>query len=368
MSNYKIELERTERQDLEIKKHISDVKEIVKSKVNKDVSGLNSIKELLKNETLGGYIVDDIIKVENLKFTNFVPNYGGYTHSWTFTGHTKTIRSIALDTYNNVYSCGDDKKVIKASVDGEKIWEFSENYQGVMDIAVNSNGYIYSCSGDTRVVKISPSGEKVWEFGGHSKWLDAIALDKDGNIYSGGSDSKIIKISPSGSKIWEKDFGGSISEIKVDKYDNMYVCHGGSFTKMNSNRDVLWTLNFSDDVNAVDIDEEYNVFLSLREGKVVKFTKDGEKVWEFNGHTGYVQKVRLDADGYVYSSSVDKKVMKITPNGEKVWEFSGHNNRVYALTVSSGGDVYSGCMDARIIKNVLKREPLGYKVLRVERG
>ena len=71
MSNYKVELERTEKQDLEIKKHISDVKAIIKSKVNKDVNGLKSIKELLENETLGGYIVDDLIKIEVLaKYRN----------------------------------------------------------------------------------------------------------------------------------------------------------------------------------------------------------------------------------------------------------------------------------------------------------
>ena len=42
------------------------VKDIVKSKVNKDVNGLNSIRELLKNETLGGYIVDDFMYEKTL--------------------------------------------------------------------------------------------------------------------------------------------------------------------------------------------------------------------------------------------------------------------------------------------------------------
>ena len=189
MANYKEELERTERQDLEIKKHISDVKDIVKSKVNKDVNGLNSIKVLLENETLGGYTVDDFIKIENLE----VVDVKEYAVAWGFTGHINSVNSVAVDSDGNVYSGADDKNVIKISPTGEKIWEFTGHTGAVWSVAVDKDGNVYSGSYDKKVIKISPTGEKIWEFTGHTKTILSVAVDSDGNVYSGGEDKKVIK-------------------------------------------------------------------------------------------------------------------------------------------------------------------------------
>jgi WD40 repeat protein len=193
LSNYKVELERTERQDLEIKKHISDVKAIIKSKVNKDVNGLNSIKELLENETLGGYIVDDFIKIDNLEVVDWAPNPADYNLAWKFTGHTGGVRSVAVDSDGNVYSGSGDKKVMKISPDGQKLWEFTGHTETVWSVAVDSEGNVYSGAADNKVIKISPTGQKLWEFTGHTDFVWSVAVDSNGNVYSGDDDMKVMK-------------------------------------------------------------------------------------------------------------------------------------------------------------------------------
>ena len=222
MSNYKIELERTEKQNLEIKKHISDVKNIVKSKVNKDVNGLNSIKELLKNETLGGYIVDDFIKIENLEVVDFVPDEGDYALAWEFTGHTSDVYSVAVDKEGNVYSGGFDNKVMKTSPAGKKIWEFTGHTSVLTSVAVDKDGYVYSGAEDNKVMKISPTGKKIWAFTGHASSVFAVAVDSDGNVYSGSYDKKVMKISPEGEKIWEFTHTKPVNSVAVDIDGNVY--------------------------------------------------------------------------------------------------------------------------------------------------
>ena len=90
------------------------------------------------------------------------------------------------------------------------------------------------------------------------------------------------------------------------------------------------------------------------------------KIWEFTGHTIYVNSVAVDSQGNVYSGSWDNKVMKISPNGTKIWEFTGHTGAVNSVAVDSQGNVYSGAQDNKVMKLHQNIETIltGYEVLR----
>ena len=143
-----------------------------------------------------GYGVGDIIQPGNLKAIvtgDLLP-----VKDWEFTGHTKTVNSVAVDDQGNVYSGSSDNKLMKISPSGSKIWEFTGHSNNVNSVAVDDQGNVYSGSNDTKVMKISSGGSKIWEFTGHQYNVNSVAVDDQGNVYSGSSDKKVMKIKQKG--------------------------------------------------------------------------------------------------------------------------------------------------------------------------
>ncbi len=104
---------------------------------------------------------------------------------WTFEGHTRGLRALAVDSGDYVYSgsvgfFNNDNTVRKISPQGEKEWVYA--------VAVDSCGYVYSGSSDNTLRKISPNGSELWRFEGDSSSLWDVAADSDGYVYSGSVD------------------------------------------------------------------------------------------------------------------------------------------------------------------------------------
>ena len=93
---------------------------------------------------------------------------------------------------------GNLKAVVEDSSTPIKVWEFTGHSNTVRSVAVDEQGNIYSGSQDNKVMKISPSGSKVWEFTGHTGSVYSVAVDDKGNIYSGSKDNKVMKIKQEG--------------------------------------------------------------------------------------------------------------------------------------------------------------------------
>jgi len=106
----------------------------------------------------------------------------------------------------------------------------------------------------------------------------------------------------------------------------------------------------TDDVYAVAVDNNGNVYSGSSDNTVRKISSSGNEVWKFTGHTDDVYAVAVDNNGNVYSGSSDNTVRKISPDGNQIWRFTGHTGVVYAVAVDNNGNVYSGSTDNTVRK------------------
>ena len=103
-------------------------------------------------------------------------------------------------------------------------------------------------------------------------------------------------------------------------------------------------------VNAVAVDNNSNVYSGSDDRTVRKISPDGNQIWQFTGHGWTVNAVAVDNNGNVYSGSADNTVRKISPDGNEVWQFTGHTYYVNAVAVDNNGNVYSGSADRTVRK------------------
>jgi outer membrane protein assembly factor BamB len=59
---------------------------------------------------------------------------------WSFTGHTRDVYAVAVDSSGNVYSGSSDDTVRKIDSDGNQVWSFTSNTGIVLGVAVGPGG------------------------------------------------------------------------------------------------------------------------------------------------------------------------------------------------------------------------------------
>ena len=364
MSNYKVELERTENQDLEIKKHISDVKDIVKNKVNKDVNGLNSIKELLKNETLGGYIVDDFIKIENLEEVLMINDYSCYKlkHSSTIGSDTT---SVSLNNKFFAVISNDSDLVLFDEVDG-KIWSKRVDFSIYRDadvLLVLSDGSVICPVSDGSII-ISKDGltSSKLNYGSYGMVSD----DKEEYIYFANKNN-ITKTNMKFEKIKSTNINESPNDIVFGFDNNIYVYYKhGLVIKLDAELNILLRIEMK-------MSYSFDVGKSIMctgdsSGYQTVYNVDGKKILSKKDNSKTVQSMSVDAFDNIYSSIGGNSVTKMPATlDNKIATFDA-GGMVRNTDVNKIGDIVTTSSSGHIRKYNIVRELLGYKVLKVERG
>ena len=126
---------------------------------------------------------------------------------------------IASDSDNNIY-VNKDGKITKINGDGNVIWE-SEVYNSSIGAYTGHDGYLYflrRVRGRVKsLIKYSKDGAKLWEIAGVKSWK----LGHDDCLYTW-SDKTVTKYNKEGEAIANISRIGNISDIKVDKFGNLY--------------------------------------------------------------------------------------------------------------------------------------------------
>ncbi|HBG4728357.1 TPA: hypothetical protein KQE54_002217, partial [Clostridioides difficile] len=107
---------------------------------------------------------------------------------WKFTGHTRYVLSVTIDSQGNIISGSSDNTVRKISTNGVGVWTFTGNSSSVYSVCVDPKDNIYSSGADKTVRKISTNGNEIWKFTGHTNTVQSVCVDSQNNIISGGYD------------------------------------------------------------------------------------------------------------------------------------------------------------------------------------
>jgi len=242
------------------------------------------------------------------------------TLGWTYTGHTTTIKSIALEnragiTY--VYT-GDFGGTVKCLIDGGTsagvIWS------GV----VGTNHAIYALAvdkaADQLIIGTGWEADAIWRTAlGEATFsrkyissadITALAVDMDSRVYSGDNAGNYRQLSLDGYVYWTKTRTGGISQIQIG-HDGIGYCS------------------------------------VVSEKKILKWPRaTGVTTWEYTPSPvtdAYAYGVGVDKGGNVYglyrndSAQSGNLIYKISKTGSYVWDWQSYVNvKFYGLAVTPG--------------------------------
>lgn len=204
-------------------------------------------------------------------------------------------------------------------------------------------------------------------------WGDALemAVSEKNSIFTTNGNS-ISKYDRAGRRLWTKSIGVAVGALAVGDEDSVFVSGGSVVTKIDREGRREWTklleLGLSGQVNAMDVDENGDVYLAAttivypRSGNrwsvftTIKVSADGRVVWtkEYRGpaRTDEARAVAVAPDGSVVAAgstdsgprSNDFLIIKYTPAGDRQWarvyDRDGVDNQVSALAVDTAGNIY----------------------------
>jgi hypothetical protein len=256
--------------------------------------------------------------------------------------------NITITGYSSS-ATGLDMLTLKYTSDGTALWTnrynglFNLSDDGSIKVVLDSldNAYIAGWSSyDAVTLKYSNDGTLLWKnrFNGSENYIDEVndlAIDEFGNVYiigfttskeTHGWDYLTIKYSPDGLPLWTNIFNGSVSgpdrgqAVAIDRTGNAYVT--GYYTSINGGLDwatikysfdghPVWT-NFlgsvtEDKPDAISVDPQGNVYVtghSNGNALTVKYSTDGDLLWENSIPSAVPKSISVDAFGSVFVTGV----------------------------------------------------------------
>lgn len=222
------------------------------------------------------------------------------------------IKAVAVDSENNIILAGYDSlpgnaqwRVVKLNSDGEKLWDWainpSEQSDAIVDVKVDSRnniivaGYEKSLGNDRwRIEKLDPKSKLLYSYrldvSDGADVLNSIAIDSEDNViavgydfYPGDAQWRIIKLNSEGKRMWQWNFNPSpafdeLKAVGVDSDDNIIVAGYDS-----TQGDFSW--------------------------QILKFSKEGKKLWEFkyNPSPGFdeLKDMILDSENNIILAGYD---------------------------------------------------------------
>ncbi|MCC0762240.1 hypothetical protein IR151_04425, partial [Clostridioides sp. ES-S-0006-03] len=273
---------------------------------------------------------------------------------WQFAGHTLYIKSLCIDSQDNIYSGSSDNTIRKISSYGVEIWKFAGHASSVYSVCIDSSGNIISGSADTTVRKISSQGTEIWRYGGNSTAVSAVCIDLENNVCSGTNGGVLTKITSGGTQIWSvKRHVRDITSLCVDSQNNIISASlDAEVTKTSSKGVKIWIFRASDRANIISlsVDSEDNFISGHNNGVITKISSQGTEIWKFTGHTDFVNSLCVDSQNNIISGSRDKTLKKISPQGKEIWKFTDHTAIVDCINIDSQNNIVSGAQDNIIRK------------------
>ncbi len=288
----------------------------------------------------------DVTKINTT--LNYPDSPNPLINTWNYFPHSDWVRGVAVDKYSNVYSCGDDKNVVKLNSDGSTQWKFiPRDALALFAIAIDNNSeFIYTCGKSKHINKITPEGKNVWSFTGHTDSVRDVVVGLDDYIYSCSNDKTVRKISSDNSEIWSfSDNASSMTCVAVDKDSNVYsIGTERKLKKISSDGALIWSKPYHTDiVSDLQVDDDGFVYTCSSDKTIKKISPDGDLVWSHLGSAySNFGTISIDKYGFVYGGclGVDNKIRKVSPDGDLVWEVNGVNMSILSMVVDTNQFLY----------------------------
>lgn len=326
---------------------------------------------------------------------------------WLVNQGSGSIKSVSLDSLDNVYvigdtssatAGGDDVLVAKYDNSGNLIWQRLLGGAGI-DYgnagAVDSSGNFYIAGQTTSqgaggtymlIAKYDTKGVIQWQKavgGAAGDILTAIDVDSSGNVYvagytysqgAGSEDIFLAKFDSSGNIQWQKVYGSSLSEvasdIKIDSSGNVYVAgtSSGRFAiiKFNSSGALQWDRRIDtgsgQQARSIAVDNAGNVYAagttsqtgtvgSNNDIYVVKMNSSGSILWQRSiGSTSSDTcfGVTVDYAGNVYVCG--SYIIKYDATGTLLWQRAVNINVLRDCIVNREGSLYVASQEPCLLK------------------
>ncbi|GAB1544572.1 hypothetical protein NUACC21_72480 [Scytonema sp. NUACC21] len=307
------------------------------------------------------YVEELLNEIANLKTQR--KNEYAYL-SYTLTGHSEKITSVAMTSDGLTVVSGSADKTIKVwnLTTGQLIRTLPGKIGEVSSLTVSPDGNflaVGSCEHPKSNVKVwhLPTGKLVHTLLGHQKPVNFVAISPDGKILATGSNKIKIWDLQTGDRIctlWHSSavYGAAISS------DGTILASGSSDNKIRvwnpSTGDPLHTLSgHSGAVNSIAMTPDGQLLISGSADKTVKIwhLDSGTILLTLTGHLDEVRSVTISPDEETLLSSSDDKTIKIwrLQTGELLQTLSGHSAAVNSLAISPDGQfIASGSSDKTI--------------------
>ncbi|MUG93088.1 WD40 repeat domain-containing protein [Scytonema sp. UIC 10036] len=305
------------------------------------------------------YVKELLNTIANLKAQR--KQESAYNLSYTLTGHSDKITSVAISSDGLTAVSGSADKTIKVwnLSTGKVIRTLTGNIGEVSSVAVSSDGKflaVGSCEHPRSNVKVwyLPTGKLIHTLLGHQKPVNCIAISPDGQILATGS-NKI--------KIWNLQTGDRICTLWHSSvvYDAVISSDGTTLASGSSDHKIrLWNPRTGDPlhtfsghsgaVNSVAMSSDGLLLASGSTDTTVKIwhLDSGEVLHTLTGHSDEVKSVAMTPDGQsILSASADTTIkMWCLQTGELLQTFSGHSAVVNSIAISPNGQfIASGSSD-----------------------
>jgi cysteine-rich repeat protein len=282
--------------------------------------------------------------------------------------------------WQGVEDCDDGNLLACDSCNAECIapaglaWEQTYDQDGFQfgrRLAVDSDGEVFVAS-DTSVFKLDAQGQLAWHI-----WLEVnyrpawVAIGPNDEVYFVGTEPSVqvlwmAEYDQSGGEVWSVTYdytasqdratgaalspegdlvvtGWSVGETLVGKYDA-------------SDGSEIWTTTYDadpgrDEGRAVAVAADGEIIVGAIKSNsynvvVVKYTADGDLLWELEPGGRNLDDIDVDDDGNIYivkaSADFDAVLERISPDGEVVWSIETTDVDFPNVEVDCGGVIAHG--------------------------
>ncbi|MGH1296437.1 hypothetical protein [Bacillus pretiosus] len=271
---------------------------------------------------------------------------------WSYNANAENIQSLAVDKDGYVitgeYVRG---KLSRLDPKGTLVWGKDANERlgglprsGMLEVAVDKEGFIYE-GFNADVVKRDGQGKEVWKRNIGDSVVKRIAVDKDGNSFvlctgSGSIKAKVIRYNASGSQMFEAPIEGNYSDFYAFAMNNTHVfigSNGGKIVRVSKDGKEVKQFDLTTACNGLGIAvDANNLFFTFVDG-VAKYDQNFQQIWrcKFTDNSRAVDVV-LSKDGFIYAATGNKAIKKISPEGKELWTSGREQDEITRMAIFEG--------------------------------
>jgi len=262
--------------------------------------------------------------------------------AYTLTGHTKSIRSLAITPDGQILASGSDDKTIKLwqLATGRELFTLRGHTKSVCSIAISLDGQVLASGSDDRTIKLWQLSKGLqigtinmggW-FSGDSGCVYAVAISPDGQILASLSSSGAVKL-------WNLRTGQEIRRLQGDTSWVQAIAIGSVSVTQNDS-DAKATPGASAFKQGVD------QILAGGSGDAIKLwnLRTGRELPMLRGHSSWVRTVAFSPDGQTLASGSDDATIKLWDlrTGRERCTLTGHTRPVYSVAFSPAYERFAG--------------------------